>query len=389
VSTPRFPRPDYQALSLYRPDRKPVEVDLSDNTNLWGTHPAAREVVQSADTDLLARYPHLYADDLRAAAAEYFGVSPEQVTTGAGSDGILDAVWRTACEHGGTVRYPAPTFSMIEPFSLMNGRTPSPVAWSEAVADPGVLLEGDPVLVYLCRPNNPTGYQIDRAWVDDLLSRVDPESGPVVVVDEAYADFAEDSLIPLAVRHPRLLVLRTLSKAFGLAGLRVGLGFGTESLVREVEKSRGPYVISRLSEAAAVAALRSPGYVKETVQMALENRALLEVELSDRGLRTLPSSANFLFLPVAPGRAKAVSDGLREHSVSARPFTDDGEVGDGLRVSIGPWEMMERFLAALDSVRAANPEWFTPSPEGPGTNDRGGAGAPVAAPTADATESHA
>lgn len=357
MSRSSFPRQDYRALDLYRPDRKPVSVDLSDNTNLWGTHPAALEVVRTADPDALARYPLLYADDLKAAAAARFGVAPENIVTGCGSDDILDSLWRAACEAGGSVRYPAPTFSMIEPFSLMNGREPRAVAWSRAMDDPGVLLEGNPTLIYVCRPNNPTGAQPENGWVEALLEGVDRlgDQAPVLLFDEAYADFAGETLIPRALEHPRTLVARTLSKAYGLAGLRVGLAFGTPALVREVEKSRGPYKVSRLSEAAAVAALENPAWVEETVRASVENRGRLADALASRGLKPLPSAANFLFVPVAPGTARAVSDGLREHDVSVRPFPDCPDVGDGLRVTVGPWPMMEDFLAALDAVLARNP----------------------------------
>jgi len=352
---PPFPRPDYRALDLYTPDRRPVGTDLSDNTNLWGTHPGALAVVRGADLNALARYPHLYADDLRTAAAERFGVTPDQVATGCGSDDILDSLWRALAERDGVVRFPAPTFSMVEPLSLMNGRVPDPVPWSRALADPLVLLQGDPALVYVCRPNNPTGIQPSLEWVDALLDATRAD-GPLLLFDEAYADFAGETLIPRVVEHPRALVSRTLSKAFGLAGMRVGLAFGGAAVVTEVEKSRGPYKVSRLAEAAAVAALRDrEGWVASTVAEAVENRARLSGELGTRGLGPLPSQTNFLLFPVAEGRARDFSNALRDRDVAVRPFPACPDVGDALRVTVGPWPLMERFLAALDDVLAAQP----------------------------------
>ena len=360
MSAPTFPRPDYAVLDLYTPDRRPVGTDLSDNTNLWGTHPGALEVVRNADLNALARYPYLSADDLRAAAARRFGVEVDQVATGCGSDDILDSLWRALAQEGGVVRYPAPTFSMVEPLSVMNGRVASAVAWSEAAADPRVLLRTEagetPTLIYVCRPNNPTGFQTDADWVETLLDAVG-EDGPVVLFDEAYADFAGETLILRVIRHPRALVSRTLSKAYGLAGLRVGLAFGSAPMVLEVEKSRGPYKVSRLAEAAACAALADEeGWIPRTVQEAIDNRERLAAALEERGLAPLPSQANFLLFPVAQGRAREFSNALREHDVAVRPFPDCLDVGDALRVTVGPWPMMERFLAALDAVVAANPE---------------------------------
>jgi histidinol-phosphate aminotransferase len=327
-----------------------VEVDLSDNTNLWGTHPAALEVVRTADLHALARYPHLYADDLRSAAADRFGVEATQVATGCGSDDILDSLWRALATEGGTVRYPAPTFSMVEPLSAMNGRTASAIAWSSALEDPLRLLEGDPALVYVCRPNNPTGQQASLDWVEELLGAVSGD-GPVVLLDEAYADFAGETLISRVVEHPRALVVRTLSKAYGLAGLRVGLGFGSTDLIREVEKSRGPYKVNRLAEAAAVVALQdASGWIDATVGECIENRERLWAALERRGLRPIPSRTNFILFPVPQGQARELAQELREHEVAVRPFVDCPDVGDALRVTVGPWPLMERFLEAVDAV---------------------------------------
>ncbi len=366
---PGFPREDYRALDLYTPDRRPVGTDLSDNTNLWGTHPDALEVVRNANLHALARYPHLYADDLRVAAAERFRVGPDQVATGCGSDDILDSLFRAVAESGGFVRYPAPTFSMLEPLSLMNGRVARPIPWSEALDDPERLLDADgvtPALVYVCRPNNPTGLQSPGGWVEALLDATAAE-GPVLLFDEAYADFAGETLIHRVLEHPRALVARTLSKAYGLAGLRVGLGFGSIALIREVEKSRGPYKVSRLSEAAAARALRDEsGWVRQTVQEAILVRDRLATELRERGLAPLPSHANFLLFPVASGRAREFSDALRAADVAVRPFPDCPDVGDSLRVTVGPWLLMERFLLALDQVLDTRPELLPSAENGVG-----------------------
>ena len=348
MNPPSFPRADYRALTRYAPDRRPVPVDLSDNTNLWGTHPGALRAVRDADPDMLARYPELYADRLREAAAGRFGVSPDQVTTGCGSDDVLDSVWRAVAECRGTVAWPGPTFSMVEPFTRMNGREPVEVPWAEAFDDPARLLAGDPVMVYVCRPNNPTGHATAAEWVEALLAAVG-DDGPVVVLDEAYADFGGETLIPLAVEHPRALVVRTLSKAYGLAGARVGLGFGHESLVLEVEKSRGPYKVSRLAEAAACAALDdADGWVERTVAECVANRGRLAAALVARGWAPMLSSANFLFVPVRSRSARDLSDRLRAEGVAVRPFAAQSGLGEGIRVTVGPWPLMERFLQALD-----------------------------------------
>ncbi len=344
-----LPRPDYADLSPYSPDRRPVKVDLSDNTNLWGTHPEALATIRCAGDDALARYPALYADELKASIAARHSVSVGQVTTGCGSDDVLDSLWRALAEDGGSVRFAAPTFSMVEPLSHMNGRVAQPVAWSEALAEPERLFDGGPTLVYICRPNNPTGFLAPREWVDRVLALAKTD-GPVLLFDEAYADFAGESLIPVVADHPRAMVVRTLSKAYGLAGLRVGYGVGHTDLVAEVEKSRGPYKVSRLAEAAACAALDDvSGWVDATVAECIRNRTRLLAALDARNARPLPSAANFVLLPVAPGTAVETAHALRRLEVAVRPFPDCPDVGDAVRVTVGPWPLMERFLAAWDT----------------------------------------
>jgi histidinol-phosphate aminotransferase len=303
----------------------------------------------------------VYARDLRAAIQRRYGVPADAIATGCGSDDVLDSAFRAAGPEGGVVAYPGPTFSMVDPFARMNGRAGLEVPWSRALADPARLLESDPVLVYVCRPNNPTGQLAPRGWIDALLEAVGP-TGPLVVLDEAYADFAGETLVQEAPAQPRLLVIRTLSKAYGMAGFRVGFAVGSPEVAREVEKSRGPYKVSRIAEKAAVAALDDrSGWAARTTAECIANRARLFEALRERGLAPLPSTANFIFFPVPAGSALAWNQALREHGVAVRPFPGCLEVGDGLRVSVGPWELMERFLDALDAVLV---ETRVPAPAG-------------------------
>ena len=346
----RFPREDYAELRPYDPGRTPIPLDLSDNTNLWGPHPAALDVARNAPPEVLTRYPSVYGRGLKEAVARKFGVPVTSVTTGCGSDDLLDSAFRASSFPPGTMAFPAPTFSMVEIFARMNGLDTLPVPWDRVVADPAPLLDGKPDLIYLCRPNNPTGHCVTREWVLDLLAQ-GGTGGPLVVLDEAYADFAEDDLIQHAPDSPRLLVLRTFSKLFGLAGLRVGFGVGHPEVVEEVEKSRGPYKVTALAEVAAAAALEDEsGWAERIRKASIQNRDRLAGELATRGLRPLPSQGNFLLVPVAPAGAREVNQALKERGVAARPFLDLPGVGDAIRVTVGPWDLMERFLSALDDL---------------------------------------
>lgn len=345
----RFPRDDYRPLERYEPDRRPIAVDLSDNTNRWGPHPAALEVLQQATADGLTRYPSVYADDLRRAVARRFDVSASCVGTGCGSDDLLDSTFRAVSPTGGTVRYPDPTFSMIPIFARMNGLEAVPLDWREARDDPERLLETDPDLIYVCSPNNPTGAAVPENWIDVLLEAGGSE-GPVVVLDEAYADFSDHSELERAPQTDRLLVLRTFSKAYGLAGLRIGFAVGPEPVVSELEKSRGPYKVGRLDEEVAVRALEESDWVDDIVDRTLENRSRLVEALEGRGFSPRPSRANFVLLPLKRLGAAEVTARLRSRGVAVRPFPDLPGIGEAVRISIGPWRLLEQFLEALDAV---------------------------------------
>jgi histidinol-phosphate aminotransferase len=173
----------------------------------------------------------------------------------------------------------------------------------------------------------------------------------VVLVDEAYADYGAGTFIPDVVASGRAVVLRTLSKAFGLAGLRIGYAIGAPALVREIEKSRGPYKISAAAEAAALAALTEErAWAAANVADVVRNRDALVAELEGMGLRVWPSAANFLLVRAGAGESGAAARlraGLLERDVAVRAFPGLPQAGDCIRVSVGPWPDMERFVDAL------------------------------------------
>ena len=343
-----FARALYDAVPLYDPKRTPVALDLTDNTNLWGLPPAAERTLRELPVARVTRYPSLYAAELKEALASFVGASAEHIVTGCGSDDILDSAMRAFGEPGSVVASSEPSFAMIPIFAQMNGLQYVGVTERrDHQPDLDALLAAQPRILYLCTPNNPTGALLAR----ETLERAVREAPGVVFVDEAYAEFSGVSAIDLARRVNNLLVIRTMSKAFGLAGLRIGYGVGAPALVREVEKSRGPYKLNAVAEQMALAALRDDmDWVQEHVALAVRNRERLAVALRDRGYAPLASHANYVCVPVA--RAVDVGQALRARGVAARPFAGLPHVGDTLRISVGPWDLMQRFLEAFDDATA-------------------------------------
>ncbi len=341
-------RAAYEAVPLYDPKRSPIDLDLTDNTNLWGLPPAAERTMREIAVSTVTRYPTLYAAELKAELAAYVGVSADMIVTGCGSDDILDSAMRAFGEPGDVVTGPEPSFAMIPIFARMNALEYTGVMELPShQPDIEALLASPARIVYLCSPNNPTGAVVAR----ESIKRVIAESRGVVFIDEAYAEFAGVSSVELARASDRVLVIRTMSKAFGLAGLRVGYAIGHPRLVMEVEKSRGPYKLNALAERMALAALREDAaWVDEHVQLAVALRERLSDALRAMGLDPMPSSANFVCVPVA--NCVAVGQALRARGVAVRPFPALPHVGDTLRISVGPWPLLQRLLDALEPAMA-------------------------------------
>lgn len=344
-------REAYESVPFYDPKRSPVALDLTDNTNLWGIPPAAERVLRHFAVSSVTRYPTLYAAELKQALAKYNGVEADMIVTGNGSDDILDCAMRAIVNPDDLVAGSEPSFVMIPIFAKVNSlRWQSFTELSSHQPDIKSLIAANPKVIYLCSPNNPTGSLIARENIERALS----ECTGAIFIDEAYAEFAGVSSIDLTAKSDRVLIIRTMSKAFGLAGLRVGYAIGQPALVREVEKSRGPYKLNALAESAAMAVLTNGlEWVNEHVALAVSNRQRLAGELSALGFSPLESHSNFLCVPV--DNCVEVGAALRSRGVAVRPFVDLPHVGDAMRISVGPWEFMETFLEAfVPAVREVN-----------------------------------
>ena len=345
-----YPRRDYRALAPYEPVAGTLALDLSDNTNLWGTHPAILDAITEAASQL-ARYPTAYGDRVREAVSERFGVNVECVTTGCGSDDLIDSGFRAFAGPAGVVSYLAPTFSMVPHVITTNGLQGRPVAanWQDpaALPTPEALLDPEPALVYVCTPNNPTATALPSDWVDALIARVEARPNVVLFIDEAYADFSGVTWLGRAAELERVVVLRTMSKAYGAAGLRVGFAVGAEPLLREINKARGPFKVGRASdEAAAAAILDRSGWLEDVVSQTGTNRQRLVTSLLEQGWKVLPSSANFVLIRIPKERLSDTRDRLAKGSIGVRELElEPGQVW--MRVTVGPWSAMETFLHAL------------------------------------------
>ncbi len=336
-------RPDFATIPRYSSGSE-IAVNLSDNTNLWGTPPAATAALARCASGGGAGYPDLYGASLKDVVAGIAGVAPECVVTGNGSDDVLDCAIRAFAGHGDRIAHPDPTFVMLPVFSRINGVVPIPVPLtSRFEMDADALLATEARIIYLCSPNNPTS----TATSADTIRRVIAEAPGLVIIDEAYAEFAGGpGFLSEAPGFDRVLVCRTLSKAYGLAGLRVGYGTASARIIETIERSRGPYKVNAFAELAAVAAMTEDrAWVAARAADAVANRDRLAAGLRVLGLAPLDSATNFLCVPTP--KASAIAANLRQKGISVRAFQKLPGIGDALRITAGPWELMERVLAGV------------------------------------------
>ena len=336
-------RESYRDIALYSPPRGRVDIDLSDNTNLWGAPPAALRALATIAQEEVTRYPVAFEPFLAATLAEYVGVSPDMIACGCGSDDVLDSAIRAFAEPGEVLCTPDPSFGMIPVFARTNGLSPVSVPLTSSLeVDADAVLETDARIIYLCSPNNPTGGVISRSIVERIVER----ARGLVIIDQAYVEFGGDSYVDLASSGRPVLITRTMSKAFGFAGLRVGYGVGSPELIAEVLKARGPYKVSALAERAAIVALGNDrGWVVDRANDVITNRARFRAELSKRGIASLESSANFVLVPLAD--CADAAQRLERAGIRVRALPGLAVIGDAIRVAIGPWDMMERCVDAL------------------------------------------
>jgi histidinol-phosphate aminotransferase len=344
ISPAELARADFHAVPRYSAGLD-VEIELGDNTNQWGVPPCAAAALA---THLhVSRYPDMYGESLKRAIAKSAGFGPECVVTGNGSDDVLDCAIRAFAAPGDTIAHPDPTFVMVPVFSRINGITPVGVPLTpDHSMDADALLATNARIIYLCSPNNPTATPTGA----DAIRKVIAHARGLVIIDEAYAEFTGlAGFLAEAPELERVLVCRTFSKAYGLAGLRVGYGAASPAIIEMIERSRGPFKLNMMAERAAVEAFTSDaGWVAARVQDAIASRDRLAGALRAIGFAPLPSVANFLLVPTP--KAVEISAALRKRAISVRAFRGLRGIGDAFRITAAPWPVMERVLAILEEA---------------------------------------
>jgi len=337
-------------MSPYVPGEQPGVgervVKLNTNENPYPPSPAAMKVLGEIDGERLRRYPHPTAMAFREVAGEMLGYGDDWILPGNGSDDLLTMIFRACTEPGRGAAYPMPTYTLY--------RTLASVQDAEVVEAPfdddynlpaDALAAAGAAVTLVCNPNAPSGTPFSPEELEALAGRVKG----LMVIDEAYVDFAESSAIELPRRCENVIVLRTLSKAYSLAGLRLGFGVARPEILAGLMKVKDSYNVDAVACAVGAAAIADQAYKNQCAAKVRASRGTLAGQLEAMGFGVWPSQANFLLVRPPSGRARRIYEGLKKRGILIRYFQQPG-LSDKLRISIGTQEQNARLVRAIGEI---------------------------------------
>lgn len=351
-------RKNIAALDAYVPGEQPRNsgvIKLNTNENPYPPSPRVLKALREATNRNLRLYPEPLSDSLRDVAASAYGVRPENVLAGNGSDELLSVLVRCFIGCGDRVAYPVPTYTLYDTLIAIQEGEKVTLDYLPDFCLPETLHRQQAAVTFVCNPNSPSGTLLAREEIERLARSI---SG-ILVVDEAYIDFAEGaggSALPLIRDFTNLVVLRSFSKSFSLAGLRIGLAFATEEIVAGMMKVKDSYNLNRLSLVAACAALEDMAWMACNVRRIQRSRKQLTKGLAKMGFQIYPSQANFVMARRAGQNLAWLYEALKRRGILVRYFNAPA-LQDSLRITVGtPLEVraLLREIQAIETDRSAN-----------------------------------
>jgi histidinol-phosphate aminotransferase len=327
---------------------------LASNESPFGPHPKVVEAIRAAAA-AMNRYPDPDATQLRSRIADRYETEPGRVAVGNGSCEILLAAAEALCEPGAEILYAWPSFSMYPHLAALTGAREIRVPLAEGHVHDLEAMASEVTaatqLAIVCNPNNPTGTHLPAAQIAAFCERIPDHV--TIALDEAYVEFQvdddPDATVDLLADFPNLVVLRTFSKVYGLAGLRIGFAVGSAKFRAAVDAVRQPFSVNALAQAAAAEAVLDQDDVEQRVERTLVERVRVEEGLRELGLATAETQANFSWIDLGDADEKEVVAGLAEQAIAVRPGTPLGGPGH-IRVSYGTQAENDRFLATMAAL---------------------------------------
>ncbi|MFQ5861893.1 MAG: histidinol-phosphate transaminase [Candidatus Brocadiales bacterium] len=342
-------RDNIERMKGYIPGEQPQEegyIKLNTNENPFPPSPRVLAAVKEAANPSLRLYPDPMATRLRKKVAEVLGTRPERVLVGNGSDELLGIISRAFTGTGDKVVFPYPTYLLYKTLVEIQGAEAVEVSFREDFSLPKDIVVKGAKITFLCNPNSPSGTMV---WPDEV-ARLARQIDGVLVVDEAYVDFADANCLSLVEDNPNVLILRTLSKSYSLAGLRLGFCIAQEELIQGLMKVKDSYNVDRLSMAAAIAALDDQKHLKENVDKVRDIRSYLSESLRELGFFVYPSQADFVFARCKDAStARDIYELLKREKILIRHINYRG-LEDCVRISVGTREEIDTLLETLSEV---------------------------------------
>lgn len=341
-------RPNIDTMAGYKPGEQPKPgsnvLKLNTNENPYPPSPAAMDVLRNFHGEWLRRYPNPFANDFRQAVSDVLDVPMDWVIVGNGSDEILNVVLRS-CAEGDRRRvvYPMPTYVLYKTLADIQPADVVEVAYGENNQLPiDELVAADGAVTFIASPNSPSGHLVAN---DDLRQLASQLSG-VLLIDEAYVDFADSSALALVKEFDNVIISRTLSKGYSLAGLRLGFGIANPALLSGFFKVKDSYNIDAIACAVGTAAMRDQGYKNACAEKVKASRTRLTHDLKQLGFEVPSSQTNFLWVTPPQGNAEEIYLALKERGILVRYFNHSG-LSQKLRITVGTDEQNQSLIEAL------------------------------------------
>jgi len=343
-------RPAIAAMSPYIPGEQPQGgkfIKLNTNENPYPPHPDVAEAIAAAARDRLERYPDPLGTAFRIRAGEVLGFDPDWILCGNGSDDILTILTRACVGEGDTLRLPYPSYILYRTLAQLQNARWEEVQFLNDFSLPAAFGIGHDRLrlVFLPNPNSPSGTMISPEKIGEFASQLPCP----LLVDEAYADFADTHCLDLVRQYPNVLVSRTLSKSYGLAGLRFGFLVAHPEWIRVCRNVKDSYNCDTLSLAGATAAMHRQDWLLENRAKIIATRSRMQTRLADMGFHVTPSSANFVWCTRKDRPVQPLYEQLKANKILVR-YMKYESWGDGLRISVGTDSQMDACFSVLESL---------------------------------------
>ncbi|MHC4434499.1 MAG: histidinol-phosphate transaminase [Planctomycetota bacterium] len=341
-------RDNIEKLAGYEPGFQPKQRDvikLNTNENPYPPSPDVLEVLSRIGAEQLRRYPDPVGDKFRQAAAQLDGLDPENIMCCNGGDDLLTIAFRAFCDKNRSVAYPVPTYSLYPVLARLQEACAIEIPFDGEFNLPPKLAKTGAALTIVCNPNAPSGSFIS---VGELASLAGELSG-VLLIDEAYVDFADENCAALVKDFDNVIVLRSMSKGYSLAAIRFGYAIAQADLIAGLMKVKDSYNVDAVAIVLATAAIKDQDYFKQTTEEVKKARELLIGQLRDMGFKVPASHTNFVLAESRDYPASEIYDKLVRRNIFVRYFDLPG-LADKLRITVGTIEQNERLIQALKEI---------------------------------------